>query len=178
MTLYRISRVAPRPDHGARISDDGARPMTGNPTEAPQSAAALRMKMLEREMEESTRREQQRAAEQAKREAMLARFLADEVTEEESAMIRRLVLRAASEGKMEALVYSFPSELCSDGGRAINSGDSDWPATLRGKALALYERFKAVAQPQGYKLKAMIINFPGGMPGDVGFFISWAPEAV
>lgn len=145
---------------------------------APMSAAALRMKMLEKEMEEANRRQRQRDAENAKREAMLATFLADEVTEEESAMIRRLVLNAAAEGKLEALVYSFPSELCTDGGRAINSGDSDWPTTLRGKALALYERFKTVAQPQGYKLKAMIINFPGGVPGDVGFFISWAPEAV
>ena len=144
----------------------------------PTSAAALRMQMLERELAEANRRQQQREAEQAKRESMLASFLADDVSEEESAMIRRLVLRAASEGKFEAMVYSFPSELCTDGGRAINSGDADWPGTLRGKPLALYERFKTVAQPQGYKLKAMIINFPGGMPGDVGFFISWAPEAL
>ena len=144
----------------------------------PMSAAALRMQMLERELEEANRRQQQRDAELAKRDAMLASFLADEVTDEESAMIRRLVLRAASEGKFEAMVYTFPSQLCSDGGRAINSGDADWPATLRGKALSIYERFKAVAQPQGYKLKAMIVNFPGGMPGDVGFFISWAPETT
>ena len=29
----------------------------------------------------------------------------------------------------------------------------------------------------GFKLKAMIVTFPGGIPGDVGFFLSWAPEA-
>ena len=39
----------------------------------------------------------------------------------------------------------------------------------------MYDAFKARIQPQGYKLKAMIINFPGGVPGDVGFFLNWAP---
>ena len=28
----------------------------------------------------------------------------------------------------------------------------------------------------GFRLKATIITFPGGMPGDVGFFLNWAPE--
>jgi hypothetical protein len=47
---------------------------------------------------------------------------------------------------------------------------------LRGKAKELYERYQNIAKPKGYKLKAMIVNFPGGVPGDVGFFLSWAPE--
>ena len=76
---------------------------------------------------------------------------------------------------MEAMVYSFPSDLCTDGGRAINNSDPDWPDTLQGKAKEMYDTFKARIQPQGYKLKAMIINFPGGVPGDVGFFLNWAP---
>ena len=63
---------------------------------------------------------------------------------------------------MEALVYSFPSDLCTDGGRAINKAEPDWPETLQGKAREMSEAFKARGQPQGYRLKAMIINFPGG----------------
>jgi hypothetical protein len=86
-------------------------------------------------------------------------------------------MNAVKDGKLEALVYSFPSSLCSDSGRAINSGDPDWPATLLGKAKQFYERFQEIGKPQGFKMKAMIINFPGGVPGDVGFFLSWAPEA-
>jgi hypothetical protein len=30
-----------------------------------------------------------------------------------------------------------------------------------------------VAQPQGYRLKAMVINFPNGVPGDIGFYLNW-----
>ena len=90
-------------------------------------------------------------------------------------MIRRLVKIAVEKGQMEAMVYSFPSDLCTDGGRAINNSDPNWPETLQGKAKEMYDAFKARIQPQGYKLKAMIINFPGGIPGDVGFFLNWAP---
>ena len=43
---------------------------------------------------------------------------------------------------MEAMVYSFPSDLCTDSGRAINSADPQWPETLQGKAKQFYDAFK------------------------------------
>lgn len=87
-------------------------------------------------------------------------------------------MRAVADGKMEALVYTFPSDFCTDNGRAINNADPQWPETLQGKAKELYDRFKVAAQPQGYKLKAMVVTFPGGIPGDIGFFLNWeAPKA-
>ena len=49
-----------------------------------------------------------------------------------------------------------------------------WPETLRGKAREFYERYEKFGWPQGHHLKAMVINFPGGMPGDIGFFLNWA----
>ena len=57
----------------------------------------------------------------------------------------------------------------------INNNDNNWPSSLQGKAGELYQRYLEVAKPQGYRLKAMIISFPGGMPGDVGLFLDWAP---
>ena len=36
-------------------------------------------------------------------------FLKDQVSEDEIAMVRRLVMNAVKDGKYEALVYSFPS---------------------------------------------------------------------
>lgn len=141
------------------------------------SAEKLRMMMLEKQMEAMTLAQKAKEAEEKKRTAFVESFMSGHVSDEEGAMIRRLVTNAAADGKMEAMVYSFPSELCSDSGRAINNGDPDWPSTLQGKAKELFERYKTVAQPEGYKLKAMIINFPSGMPGDVGFFLSLAPEA-
>jgi hypothetical protein len=39
---------------------------------------------------------------------------------------------AAERGENEFMLLRFPSQLCSDGGRAINVPLSGWPATLRG----------------------------------------------
>lgn len=144
----------------------------------PVSAESLRMMMLEKQMKEMDELMARQKLEQQKRAEFADDFLKNHLSEEERAMIRRVVMQAVTAGKLEALVYSFPSQLCTDSGRAINSADPDWPASLQGKAKELYEVYKSVAQPQGYKLKASIINFPGGMPGDVGFFLSWAPDSV
>lgn len=140
------------------------------------SANDLRMAILKKEMEEIEKAEKAKAAQEEKLKAFADSFLHDHISEEEGAMIRKLVMNAVQNGKFEALVYSFPSDLCTDSGRAINNRLPHWPETLQGKAKELYDRYAAVAKPQGYKLKATIISFPGGMPGDVGFFLNWAPE--
>lgn len=136
------------------------------------------MAMLERQMAEMQKRQRAQEIEQRKHAAFVESFLKEELSEEERATIRRLVLNAAAAGAFESLVYSFPSSLCTDNGRAINNNEPDWPATLQGKAKQFYDRFKAEAHPLGYKLKAMIISFPDGMPGDVGFFLNWAPDVT
>ena len=146
-----------------------------DPTTSIPSAEQLRMKLLEEQMKEMERQDKARASAQKELAAFTDDFLKGHIRDDERAMIRRLVKNAAEKGQMEALVYSFPSHLCTDGGRAINNSDPNWPETLQGKAKEMYDAFKARIQPEGYKLKAMIINFPGGVPGDVGFFLNWAP---
>jgi hypothetical protein len=37
----------------------------------------------------------------------------------------------------------------------------------------MYEFWKKVLQPQGYKLRYEVIDFPGGMPGDIGITLQW-----
>lgn len=143
----------------------------------PPSAEQLRLALLEEQMKEAEKQEKARAQANDELAKFTNSFLKDQVSENEIAMVRRLVVNAVKNGKFEAMVYSFPSDLCSDGGRAINSADPQWPETLQGKAKQFYERYLKFAKPQGYKLKAMIINFPGGIPGDVGMFINWEPEA-
>ncbi|ODR92015.1 histidine kinase [Sinorhizobium alkalisoli] len=147
-------------------------------TKAPPSAKELRMQLLQREMDEMEKERKLKTIQQQKLADFAAEFLEERVTEEEIAMVRRLVTNAVKDGKFEAMVYSFPSDLCTDSGRAINSGDRDWPNTLQGKAKEFFDRYQSFGKPQGYKLKAMVINFPGGMPGDVGFFLNWAPDDV
>ena len=63
---------------------------------------------------------------------------------------------------------TFSSDLCNDGGRAINNGDPNWPKTLVGFAARAYEFYQKELQPHGYRLRAEILDFPGGMPGEVG----------
>lgn len=145
-------------------------------TDTPPSAAQLRQMLLEKELEKANLYRREQEAKQKEITTFAEDFLKHHVTENEIATVRRLVMNAVRDGKLEAMVYSFPSDLCSDSGRAINSNDPDWPKTLQGKAKEFFERYQAFGKPQGFKLKAMIINFPGGIPGDVGFFLSWAQE--
>lgn len=145
---------------------------------APVSAEQLRMSILQKEMEKMELEQKAKAAEQKRLADFAADFLTRHVTDDEIAMVRRLVTNAVKDGKMEALVYSFPSDLCTDSGRAINSNDPRWPETLQGKAKEFFERYQEFGKPQGYRLKAMVINFPAGIPGDIGFFLNWAPAAT
>lgn len=142
------------------------------------SAADLRMAILKKEMEEMDRRQKTADDQKKKLAAFTQEFMSQHVTAEESEMIRKLVANAAANGQFQAMVYSFPSDLCTDSGRAINNRDADWPDSLQGKARELYERYVQVARPAGYRLKAKIISFPDGMPGDVGLYLSWEPDPV
>jgi len=83
-------------------------------------------------------------------------------------------LKAAAErGQTELMVMRFPNVLCSDKGRAINNADPSWPETLTGRPRQAYELWRDQLKDAGFKLNAMIIEWPGGLPGDVGFFLKW-----
>lgn len=140
------------------------------------SANELRMAILKKEMAEMEKQDKARAQQEKRLKDFADSFMHDHISDDERQMIQKLVMNAVNNGKFEALVYSFPSDLCSDSGRAINNRLAHWPETLQGKAKELYDRYLEVAKPQGFRLKAAIISFPGGMPGDVGFFLNWAPE--
>ncbi|MBZ6075918.1 hypothetical protein [Microvirga puerhi] len=86
----------------------------------------------------------------------------------------RAKLRAAADrGETELMVMRFPNALCTDKGRAINNSDPGWPETLTGRPRQAYELWRDQLMPAGFKLSAMIIEWPGGLPGDVGFFLKW-----
>lgn len=68
----------------------------------------------------------------------------------------------------------FPSELCSDSGRAIGNADPEWPETLPGKARGAYRLWARLGRSRGFQLRAIILDYPGGIPGDVGLFLDWS----
>ena len=116
--------------------------------------------------------EKKRKADEAQdqvRDAFMTREIHPEVFER----VSRVVKGAAERGEREVLAIRFPSEYCTDGGRAINSFEPDWPKTLTGFAKRAFEFWQKELQPKGYKARAQILDFPGGVPGDVGIFLRW-----
>lgn len=152
--------------------------MAATDTPSPQpmtSAQDLRKQALELQLQEMERADKLKEVNANKHAEFVDDFFKKHVGDQERAVIRRLVMKAAADGKYEAMIYSFPSSFCTDSGRAINNSLPGWQQTLQGKAKELYDLFEQAARPQGYGLKAAIINFPNGMPGDVGFFLTWEP---
>ena len=80
---------------------------------------------------------------------------------------------AAEHGAKEFPLLRFPSGLTSDGGREINAPLPSWPETLRGEAAEIYLRWERDLKPRGFHLAARVLDFPGGMPGDIGLFLVW-----
>jgi len=100
-------------------------------------------------------------------------FMGREIQPDGRDRLRKALVAAAERGARELQVLTFPSELCTDRGRAINNGDADWPKTLVGYAARAYEFYQTELQSHGYKLRAEILDFPGGKPGEVGLTLSW-----
>lgn len=80
---------------------------------------------------------------------------------------------AAESGKTELMVMRFPNSLCTDKGRAVNNLEPDWPDTLIGRPRQAYELWRDHLRGAGFRISAMIIAWPGGLPGDVGLFLNW-----
>lgn len=84
---------------------------------------------------------------------------------------------AAARGGKEFLLLRFPSDLCTDGSRAINNQPNlTWPATLQGIAADIFARWETHLRSQGFIISAQVLDFPNGKPGDVGLFLRWDTE--
>lgn len=143
------------------------------------SAEDLRSYMTELEMAKASKMlGAMDMAEEARKKLVATLRQEIEVTPDKIAEIKNSLANktraAAGRGETEVLVMRFPSALCTDKGRAINNAEADWPTTLTGRPRQAYEFWKEHLQPAKYKLRAMIIDWPGGLPGDVAFFLSWS----
>ncbi len=87
--------------------------------------------------------------------------------------LNRAITNAVNQGKNEVLIMRFPADWCTDKGRAINNFEPDWPKTLTGFAERAVQVFEKELAPLGYKAKAQVLSYPGGMLGEIGIFISW-----
>lgn len=112
---------------------------------------------------------------EVEKEALLEQFRNPSGISDEQAIRRAVVIieRAVANGQSEVRVYRFPNALCTDGGRAINQQEPGWEKTLTGVPREVYQLWERQFRPRGYKLHAEIVDFPGGVPGDVALTLKW-----
>jgi hypothetical protein len=139
------------------------------------SAADLKRRMAEREAAKAAEELRHMQEQEEKQKAVMAEFYKppERTAEQLLQLIMQLVDRAAERGQSEVQVYRFPNSLCSDRGRRINNAESGWEQTLEGRPKLGYEFWHDHLRPLGFGLKAAILDYPGGMPGDIGFFLTW-----
>lgn len=138
-------------------------------------AAEIRRMMHEHEQAKLAEAARKQREEDEKKKAMMDIFHQPLTAPPQDLIARAapLVRAAAERGATEVLIYRFPNELCTDNGRAINNGEAGWEETLTGRPRSVFEFWRDHLRDKGYKLQAEIVEFPGGMPGDVGFILSW-----
>jgi hypothetical protein len=116
-----------------------------------------------------------KSAAEAEKKALMDRLSAPSGVTDEERMKRAasIIKRAVDNGMTEVEVLRFPNQLCTDRGRAINQQEPGWENTLTGLPKELFHFWKQYLQPRGYKLRFQIVDFSGGIPGDVGVTLSW-----
>ena len=139
------------------------------------SVKELMAKIAKVEGEKASKAMKAHEAAEAEKQALLDRLarpsgLSDDEVMEKAAII---VNRAVENGMTSVQVFRFPNHICTDNGRAINQVEDGWEQTLTGVPKEIYEFWKRQLKPRGYHIRYEIIDYPGGMPGDVGIFLSW-----
>ncbi len=121
---------------------------------------------------------QKLAAAEAEKRALIERLSEPSgLSEEEKIQLAAAVIqRAVRNGLSEVQVYRFPNTLCTDRGRAINQRKPGWEKTLTGIPREIYQLWSDYLKPRGYRILFQIIDFPGGMPGDVSIVLSWGDD--
>jgi hypothetical protein len=116
-----------------------------------------------------------RAEAEAEKKALLDQFTKPSGVSDEEAVRRgaAIIQRAAKNGLTEVQIHRFPNQLCTDRGRAINQMEPGWETTLTGVPKEIYQIWYKYFRPRGYRLRVQIIDFPGGMPGDIAMTLAW-----
>ena len=118
---------------------------------------------------------QRLAAVEAEKRALIERLSKPSgLSEDEKVKLASTVIqRAVRNGLSEVQVYRFPHSVCTDNGRAINQQEPGWEKTLRGIPLEIFQLWSDYLRPRGYRIKYQIVDFPGGMPGDISIVLAW-----
>jgi hypothetical protein len=149
--------------------------MATRPDELLPTANDFMKKLALAEAEEASKQARKLAEAEAEKKALLDHFTKPSGISDEEAIRRavKIIERAVSNGLTEVQVHRFPNQLCTDKGRAINQQEAGWEDTLTGLPKEIYRLWAKYFRQRGYKLRVEIIDFPGGMPGDVAMTLKW-----
>src|SRR6478672_1409351 len=128
-----------------------------------------------KEAEKTEQFARRQAAAEAEKAALIERLSKPSgLSEDEKVKLASTVIqRAVRNGLTEVQVYRFPHTLCTDNGRAINQQEPGWDKTLTGIAQEIFQLWSDYLKPRGYRIRYQIVDFPGGVPGDISITIAW-----
>ena len=128
-----------------------------------------------KEAEKADEHVRRMAAAEAEKRALIEKLSKPSgLSEEEKVKLASTVIqRAVRNGLTEVQVYRFPNTLCTDRGRAINQQEPGWEKTLTGIPQEIFQLWSDYLKPRGYRIKYQIVDFPGGVPGDISIAIAW-----
>ncbi len=138
-------------------------------------ASDVMLKIAESQAEKAAAEDRRKAAEHAEKDAMIKMLSQPSGLSEEEKVKRAaaVIKRAMDNGLLEVQVYRFPNAMCTDHGRAINQAEPGWEKTLTGLPKEMYQLWHDHLREKGYKIRYQILEFPGGLPGDIGITLSW-----
>jgi hypothetical protein len=139
------------------------------------AAKDLMKQIALKEAEKASAAMRERTAADEEKKALIEKFSKPSGVSDEDRMARAaaIIKRAAANGLTEVFIFRFPNELCTDRGRAINQNEPGWEKTLTGLPKELFDFFEQHLKPRGYGMAFQIVDFPGGMPGDIGVTLKW-----
>jgi hypothetical protein len=111
-------------------------------------------------------------------EAFTRQVMTYRITEEDKARAILKIRRAFDLGERDVMIVQFPSDVCVDSGRRIHNHLEGWQETLPGALKQVHDWWEQDLAPGGFTFGARVINYPDGMPGDVGIFIGWPEREV
>ena len=150
--------------------------MTNTPDALLPTAKELKGRIALAEAEEAEKQARTLAEAQAEKRALIDHLSKPSGISEAEAIRQGIaIIESATRNRMtEVEVIRFPNQMCTDKGRAINQQEPGWQETLTGAPKEIYQLWEKYFRPRGYKLKVQIVDFPGGLPGDIGMTLSWA----
>ncbi len=139
------------------------------------TATDCKKKIALAEAEKASEYMKKKAAADAEKEELLERLRQPSGVADDERLKRAaaIINRAVNNGLTEVRIGQFSNKLFTDGGRAINQQERGWEETLTGLPRELFQFWKTHLQPRGYRLKFEIVEWPGGLPGDIGMTLAW-----